>query len=116
MKDLIIADTVVDVPTTRANEPKIINNEFFTIITNFEIPDLVLTKTKLSIIAGSTMPSKDRQKAPNNDMNRSNFGIATASKTEMKRRIEQNIESQKYSSIGLLTCENHDCRAQNIFP
>lgn len=73
---------MVDVPITRANKPQITNNEFFAIIINLEIPDLVLTKTKLSIIAGSTMPSIDRQKAPNNDINKSNFGIATASKTK----------------------------------
>lgn len=75
---------MVDVPITRANKPKIINNEFLTIIINLEIPDLVLTKTKLSIKAGSTMPSIDRQNAPNNDINKSNFGIATASKTKRK--------------------------------
>lgn len=77
-----IASAVVEVPITNANKPKMIDNEFFAIIMNLEIPDLVLTKTKLSITAGSAMPSTDKHKAPNNDINKSNFGIATASKTE----------------------------------
>lgn len=84
INDLTIADTVVDVPMTRADKPKMINNEFFTIIINFEKPDLVLTKTKLSITAGSIIPSKDKQKAPNNDINKSNLGIATANRTAKK--------------------------------
>lgn len=85
--DLIIAVIVVVVPITRANKPKTINNEFFTIIMNFEIPDFVLTKTNVSMTAGSTMPSNDRQKAPNNEINKSNFGIATANKTENRKQL-----------------------------
>lgn len=80
----MIADTVVDVPMIRANKPKIMNNEFLTINMYFDIPDLVLMKTKFSIVAGNIIPSIDKQNAPNNDMNKSNFGIATANKTEIK--------------------------------
>lgn len=85
---------MVDVPITRAHKPNIINNEFFKIIKTFEIPVLVLTKTKLSITAGSTMPSNERQKAPNNDINKSNLGIATANKTKKKCNVL--IVSLKY--------------------
>lgn len=33
-------------------------------------------------MAGNANPSADRHKAPNNEINNSKFGIATASKTE----------------------------------
>lgn len=78
----MIDSVEIDVPITKANKPKIINNMFFTIILNLESPDLVLTKTKHSITAGSAIPSTDKHKAPSNDINKSNFGIATPNKTK----------------------------------
>lgn len=85
--EFTIANAVVDVPITNANKPKIINNTFFRIIVNFENLDFVLTKTKISITAGSIMPSTDKHNAPNNEMNKSNFGIATANRTRKDERL-----------------------------
>lgn len=85
LNESIISNVVVDVPIMSANKLRIINNRFFKIIAYFGNPDLVLMKTKLSITVGSAMPSIDKEKAPKNDINKSNFGKATASITE---RIE----------------------------
>lgn len=45
------------------------------------IPHVSLQNTHVSTRAGIIKPSVDKHNAPINDMNKSNFGIATASKT-----------------------------------
>lgn len=77
-----MAMTLVDVPITNAHKPNMPINVFFTIIITFEQPVLCFMKTRLSIMAGNITPRMDRQNAPKNDMNKSSFGIATASKTK----------------------------------
>lgn len=38
-------------------------------------------------MAGNATPKVDRQNAPNNEINRSSFGIATAKRTENENNI-----------------------------
>lgn len=95
---LIISNAGVNDPITSANNPRIINNEFFTISLNFENPDLVLKKTRNSITAGSAIPRTDKHKAPTNDMNKSNLGIATANKTE-KCKTKTNVNKLHSKNI-----------------
>lgn len=53
--------------------------------------------------AGNAKPRADRQRAPNKDMNNSKLGIATASKTEMKRSVQ--IEAHRnINNFLALTC------------
>lgn len=42
-----------------------------------------------NLTGGKINPSTDIHNAPNNDMNSSKFGIATASKTDMKKKNQQ---------------------------
>lgn len=39
-----------------------------------------------SMMAGNARPSDDKQRAPNNEINNSKFGIATANKTTKRQR------------------------------
>lgn len=82
----IIADKLVDVPMISPAKPNTPITVFLTIITAFEQPDVSFKNTHVSIRAGNAKPSEDKQSAPNNEMNRSNFGIATASRTMGKNR------------------------------
>lgn len=52
------------------------------IIIAFAVPVFCSFKnTQVSNNAGNANPSEDKHKAPNNDMNKSSFGIATAKRT-----------------------------------
>lgn len=80
-----MASKLVNVPITNAINPNKMISEFLMINTAFAIPDFIFTKTSVSIKAGSASPSSDKHRAPNNEMNRPNFGIATANKTTGKQ-------------------------------
>lgn len=73
--------------------PKIPSSVFFTIITALPaVVFFVFKNTHVSINAGKASPSDDRQRAPNSDINKSNFGIATAKITiETKSYLENEI-------------------------
>lgn len=61
---------------------------FFVIITTFAVLVFCSFKnTHVSNKAGNASPSVDKHKAPNNDMNKSSFGIATASRTANSKII-----------------------------
>lgn len=83
--DSIIAKTLVPVPMMSANKPNTPINIFFAIITVRGVPVFPFKNTSVSINAGNARPSVLRHSAPNNEINRSSFGMATASKTEKWR-------------------------------
>ena len=76
---------LVDVPTNTAKNPKHAMNIFFMTINDRDTPHVSRQKTQVSIRAGNMRPRVDKHKAPTKDMNKSNLGIATASKTVEKK-------------------------------
>lgn len=90
VNDSIIAKTLVVVPIIRANNPKMQIKPFFTIIIVRSVVDFPFKNTSVSIKAGNAKPSVDKQNAPNKEMNKSNFGIATANRTVKKYVIYLN--------------------------
>lgn len=80
----IIADKLVEVPIIKPAKPKIPITAFFAIIAALAAPVFSFKYTQVSISAGNASPRDDKHKAPNNEMNRSNFGIATANRTVVK--------------------------------
>lgn len=81
---------LVVVPMTNAATPNTPIKVFFTTITVLLAPVLCFKKTNVSIKAGNANPSVVKHSAPNNEINKSNLGIATASKT-IKRKITVSI-------------------------
>lgn len=69
------------VPKAPANTPIIIKITFL-INMYLNLPKLLGYKMHISIKAGNAIPSADKHNAPNKDMNKFKYGIATASKTE----------------------------------
>lgn len=53
----------------------------FRMTTLFQRPQLFGYKTQISINDGNAIPSTDKHKAPNNEMNNANRGTEIASKT-----------------------------------
>lgn len=96
-----IACKLVNVPTIIASMAHTTTNVHFMISTVFGKPDIVFAKTRYSINDGSPNPNNDKHSAPINEMNRSNVGIATASKTKfkMKKRITKSIIYVRLSLI-----------------
>lgn len=85
-----MADKLVDVPMINPANPKTPITVFFAIIAALAVLDFCFFKnTHVSIRAGNAKPSDDKHNAPNNDMNKSNLGIATASRTENTNIIIQ---------------------------
>lgn len=76
--DLKIAITLVETPMMRANTPNMTIAIFLLSINFRAAPFVSFAYTSVSINAGNAIPSDDRQSAPNREMNKSNFGIATA--------------------------------------
>lgn len=76
-------------------KPTIAINRFLTIITNFEKPLKSLWNVQYSIIAGNINPNADKHNAPNNEMNNSKFGMATASKTVGRRKRQRHREKEQ---------------------
>lgn len=71
-------------PTKTAKNPKHAMNIFFMTINARDTPHVSLQNTQVSINAGKMRPRVLKHNAPTSDMNRSNLGIATASKTKRK--------------------------------
>lgn len=65
----------------RPAKPTIVMNKFFTIINALDEPLISLWNVQYSITAGNIKPNADKHNAPNNEINNSKFGMATASKT-----------------------------------
>lgn len=77
----------------RANTPNT-TIAIFLLSMNFRAaPFVSFAYTSVSINAGNAIPSDDKQSAPNREMNKSNFGIATAKITNRTKTdfIEKNI-------------------------
>lgn len=72
------------VPIIKPAKPIKTINKFFIIMNAFDAPDTSLWNVQYSTIAGKMRPRAERHNAPNNDINNSKFGIATASKTGNK--------------------------------
>lgn len=83
----IIANKLVEVPMIKPIKPNSPISVFFAIIAAFAEPFLFFMNTHVSISAGNASPSDDRHKAPNNEINKSNLGIATANKTVNKGAV-----------------------------
>lgn len=84
----IIAITLVEVPIMKPHKPKTPITIFFVIITAFPVFVFCSFKnTHVSNKAGNASPSEDKHKAPNNDMNKSSFGIATANRTANEKNL-----------------------------
>lgn len=70
-------------------------------------------------MAGKAIPVVDRHKAPVNDMNRSNFGIAAAMMTveKSKKKTFKPIRTHKTSNYtrNWLTCKQCDTGARAVF-
>lgn len=73
-------------------------NTFLTIINNFFAPLISLWNVQYSIIAGNIKPNADKHNAPNNDINNSKFGMATASKTGRRQKKNLIKFRSKYNS------------------
>ena len=99
----IIADKLVYVPTTNPSRPINTITPFFIIINALEHPVLVRQNTQHSMMAGKASPKNERHKAPNNEMNSSRFGMATANKTvSMKLKwklVRHSLTTKKKKSI-----------------
>lgn len=104
-----IADKLVDVPMMKPVNPKRPIRIFFAIIAALAIPDFSFKNTHVSKIAGKKSASEVIQNTPNNEINKSSFGIATAMRTRnnKKKTIIKNILSQaKYKSmVDILTSD-----------
>lgn len=88
----------VVVPTTRPTIPKTIRKRSFQNIYQ-HFPNLSGQSRQISIIAGKAMPSAERQRAPNKEMNKPNLGIATANKTaNSKIETKTSIRAKRYSN------------------
>lgn len=83
-----MAKMLVDVPTNTAKNPKHAMNIFFMTINVRDTPHVSRQNTQVSIRAGNMRPRVDKHNAPTNDMNKSNLGIATASKTVREKNGE----------------------------
>lgn len=82
----IIADKLVDVPIIKPAKPKRAITVFLAIIVTFAVVDFCCFRnTHVSITAGKKSPSDDKHNAPNNEINKSSFGIATANRTKTRR-------------------------------
>lgn len=82
----MISVMLVYVPLTRPTTAISVIIVFLVIISAFSDPLVVFQYTQVSIIAGNANPRAERHSAPNNAMNNSRLGIATASKTA-KRNV-----------------------------
>lgn len=71
-------------------------------------PCVLYQWVQICIRAGKAKPKADKHKAPNNEMNNSKFGIATANKT-IKIQMKKKIFSQSISNVFIkkLTCHQH---------
>lgn len=72
---------------------------------------------------GNAIPSTDKQRAPNNEMNRAKRGTEMASRTERKRLRDIDIEFQidfvvinGAPELEVLTSDEHNRNAHNKFP
>lgn len=61
--------------------PIVTITKFLSTIITFDKPFFSLWNVQYSTKAGKANPRAERQNAPNNEMNNSRFGIATANKT-----------------------------------
>lgn len=84
--DSTIAITLVETPITRANRSNAAIKIFLPIIKFNAAPFLLSLNTSVSNKTGKDRPSNERHKAPNKEMNKPNFGIATARTTVKIRR------------------------------
>lgn len=66
---------------------------FFTIIATLDAPVFPFKNTHVSRRAGNARPSDDRHNAPNNDMNRSSCGTATAKRTANENDLFYNCSN-----------------------
>lgn len=72
---------LVDVPVIKPAAPTMIKKIFIENIISLGRPFTYSQYVAHSIIAGKARPNVDKQKAPNNEINNSKFGIAMARKT-----------------------------------
>lgn len=71
-------------------------------------PCVLYQWVQICIRAGKAKPKADKHKAPNNEMNNSKFGIATANKTiKIKIKKIYFIFSINISHKKILTCHQH---------
>lgn len=95
----IISDILVYVPTNSPKTPIMIITVFRMTIQTFLNPLMYFQYAHNSMMAGNASPSDDKQRAPNNEMNNSKFGIATANKTTKQRKRKLMCDAVSYSQL-----------------
>lgn len=75
------------VPTIKPTIPITITIIFFINNHIFSTPLTCFQYVQICMMAGNDKPNADKQSAPNNDINNSKFGIATANKTKINIKI-----------------------------
>lgn len=110
--------TLVETPMTRANTPNAAIKTFLAIIKFNAAPCLLSLNTNVSNKAGKASPSNERHKAPNKEMNKSNFGIATARTTMKFKKSKENMLNRSIlgSELKCLTNEKNKHSANHILP
>lgn len=68
-------------PTIRPRIPKSTKDMFFATIIDLSVLSHTVQNVQIWMIAGNANPRPERHRAPNSDMKRSNWGIATANRT-----------------------------------
>lgn len=91
---------LVPLPITKPAMPKRPMAKFLTNINTFAVLVFLSFKnTQVSNSAGNASPNEDKHSAPNNDMNKSSLGIATANETAKKSMFNFNNSNNNNNTV-----------------